>query len=68
MMDDNVFYQDSVRLAQRLIELKKENWELAGYPLERHGFVEPDAWLDEYRRIFALFERSIGAKAQSAQK
>ncbi len=63
MMDDNVFYQDSVRLAQRLIELKKENWELASYPLERHGFVEPDAWLDEYRRIFALFERSIGAKA-----
>ncbi len=68
MMDDNVFYQDSVRLAQRLIELKKENWELAGYPLERHGFVEPDAWLDEYRRIFALFERSIGAKASGAQK
>lgn len=59
MMDNNVFYQDSVRLAQRLIELKKENWELASYPLERHGFVEADAWLDEYRRIFKLFERSL---------
>lgn len=66
MMDDNVFYQDSVRLAQRLIELKKTRWELASYPLERHGFVEADAWLDEYRRIFALFERSIGAPAISA--
>ncbi len=59
MMDDNVFYQDSVRLAQRLIELKKEDWELAGYPLERHGFVEADAWLDEYRRIYKLFERAL---------
>jgi dipeptidyl aminopeptidase/acylaminoacyl peptidase len=59
MMDDNVFFQDSVRLAQRLIELKKENWELASYPLERHGFVEADAWLDEYRRIFKLFQRSL---------
>ncbi len=56
MMDDNVFFQDSVRLSQRLIELKKENWELAAYPLERHGFVHADAWLDEYRRVFTLFE------------
>ena len=43
MMDDNVFYQDSVRLAQRLIELKKDHWELASYPLERHGFVQPES-------------------------
>lgn len=65
MMDNNVFYQDSVRLAQRLIELKKEHWELASYPLERHGFVEADAWLDEYRRIFALFERTLKPAASA---
>ena len=41
MIDDNVFYQDSVRLSQRLIELKKDNWEMASYPMERHGFVQP---------------------------
>src|SRR5438034_8268685 len=29
MVDTNVFFQDTVRLAQRLIELHKENWELA---------------------------------------
>ena len=29
MVDTNVHFQDSVRLAQRLIELRKENWELA---------------------------------------
>ena len=59
MIDDNVFYQDSVRFAQRLIELKKPNWELASYPLERHGFVHPESWYDEYRRILELFERTL---------
>ena len=59
MIDDNVFYQDSVRLAQRLIELKKDKWELASYPLERHAFVQPEAWYDQYRRIYELFERAL---------
>ncbi len=59
MMDDNVFFQDSVRMAQRLIELKKPDWSIAPYPLERHSFVQPDAWLDEYRRIDLLFERVL---------
>ena len=59
MIDDNVFYQDSVRMAQRLIELKKDNWELASYPLERHAYVQPEAWYDQYRRIYQLFERSL---------
>jgi dipeptidyl aminopeptidase/acylaminoacyl peptidase len=62
MIDDNVFYQDSVRLTERLIELGKENWELASYPMERHGFRHPESWLDEYRRIHKLFERTIGAR------
>jgi dipeptidyl aminopeptidase/acylaminoacyl peptidase len=59
MMDDNVFFQDSVRLAQRLIELKKDHWEIAPYPLERHGFVQPESWYDEYRRIDQLFESTL---------
>ena len=60
MLDDNVFYQDVVRLSQRLIDLEKENWELASYPLERHGFERPSSWLDQYRRIYGLFEETIG--------
>src|SRR5690606_37185570 len=48
MVDDNVHFQDMVRLSQRLIELGKENWEMAVYPVERHGFVEPSSWTDEY--------------------
>ncbi len=59
MIDDNVFYQDSVRIAQRLIELKKDNWEMASYPLERHAFVQPESWYDQYRRIYQLFERTL---------
>jgi dipeptidyl aminopeptidase/acylaminoacyl peptidase len=59
MIDTNVHFQDVVRLSQRLIELKKENWELAVYPLEDHGFVEPSSWTDEYRRILKLFEENL---------
>ena len=59
MIDDNVFYKDSVMLAQRLIELRKDKWELASYPLERHGFTRSDSWYDEYRRIYELFEKAL---------
>ncbi len=59
MVDVNVHFQDAVRLTQRLIELKKENWELAPYPMEDHGFVEPTSWMDEYKRIFKLFEDNL---------
>lgn len=60
MVDTNVHFQDIVRLSQRLIELGKTQWELAVYPVENHGFVRPDSWTDEYRRIFELFENTIG--------
>lgn len=59
MLDDNVFFKDTVRLVQRLIELKKENFETAIYPLDPHGFVNAEAWLDEYRRIHKLFETHV---------
>ena len=59
MIDTNVQFQDVVRLSQRLIELEKTNWEMAVYPLEAHGFVEPSSWNDEYSRIFKLFEDNI---------
>ena len=59
MVDDNVHFQDVVRLTQRLIELKKENFEMAIYPVEPHGFVEPSSWTDEYKRIFKLFQTTL---------
>jgi len=59
MVDTNVFFQDTVRLVQRLVELRKENWSVAMYPVENHAFVRPESWADEYKRIFKLFEDNL---------
>jgi acetyl esterase/lipase len=59
IVDDNVQFQDVVRLSQRFIELEKNNWDLAVFPVENHGFKESCSWYDEYRRIFELFEKYL---------
>lgn len=59
MVDDNVHFQDVVRLSQRLIELGKEHWQMAAFPVEKHGFIEPSSWTDEYKRIFKLFQDNL---------
>ncbi len=56
MVDTNVLFQDTVRLTQRLIELRKENWSVAMYPVENHGFENETSWADEYKRILKLFD------------
>ena len=59
MLDDNVLFYDTVRLTQRLIELGKKNWQVAMYPVERHGFQQASSWTDEYSRILKLFETTL---------
>lgn len=59
MVDDNVQFQDVVRLSQRFIELGKDNWEMAIYPVEAHGFRKTSSWADEYRRIYTLFYQEL---------
>ncbi|MDN3581739.1 S9 family peptidase [Mucilaginibacter flavus] len=59
MIDQNVNYQDIVRLSQKLIELHKENWELASFPVEDHAFEQASSWTDEYKRIYKLFEQTL---------
>lgn len=59
VVDMNVNFQDIVRLSQRFIELGKDNWDLAIYPVEDHGFEQPSSWTDEYKRIFRLFETTL---------
>ncbi|KQX97837.1 peptidase S9 [Rhodanobacter sp. Root480] len=59
LIDDNVLAEDSIRLYQRLIELRKKNFWISLYPMERHGFVHPDAWYDEYRRVYELFDTYV---------
>ena len=59
MVDTNVLFQDSVRLVQRLIELRKDHWSVAPFPVENHGFEEDTSWADEYKRILKLFEDNL---------
>jgi dipeptidyl aminopeptidase/acylaminoacyl peptidase len=59
MVDTNVFFQDTVRLVQRLIELRKDNWSVSPYPVENHTFTEETSWADEYKRILSLFEETL---------
>lgn len=59
LQDDNVVAQDIIRLSQRLIELEKENWELALAPIEPHAYHEPSSWLDQMRRIHKLFSSEL---------
>ena len=59
MVDQNVNFQDIVRLTQKLIELHKDNWWLAPYPAEDHAFEQPSSWTDEYKRIYKLFEATL---------
>jgi len=58
-IDDNVLAKDSIRLSQRLIELGKQDFEVMLYPAEAHAFRWPSSWLDEYRRIWKLFEEHL---------
>jgi dipeptidyl aminopeptidase/acylaminoacyl peptidase len=57
--DRNVNFQDTVRLVERLIELKKTGWSIAPMPIEDHGWQNEWSRLDSYRRIFALFEEVL---------
>ncbi|MFT7617911.1 MAG: dipeptidyl aminopeptidase/acylaminoacyl peptidase [Planctomycetota bacterium] len=59
LVDSNVQVQDTFRLSQRLIELRKTNWEVALYPVEPHGFRDQASWADEYKRILKLFETTL---------
>ncbi|MBA3440931.1 MAG: prolyl oligopeptidase family serine peptidase [Pyrinomonadaceae bacterium] len=65
MVDTNVHFQDTVRLVQRLIELRKENWELAVYPVEDHAFEQPSSWADEYKRVLKLFETNLRFRGEA---
>ena len=68
MVDTNVLFQDSVRLVQRLIELRKENWSVGIFPVENHGFEEETSWADEYKRILKLFDDTLKAPGGSATR
>lgn len=59
LIDNNVGFQDVAHYIERLIQSGNENFEMMMYPTERHSFRDPDAWYDEYRRIYEFFEREL---------
>ena len=62
LVDDNVQIQDSFRLGQVLMELKKD-FDLVVYPMEDHGWDEVPARRDSYYRMTQWFdEHLLGAK------
>ncbi|HBB96703.1 MAG TPA: S9 family peptidase [Blastocatellia bacterium] len=66
MVDTNVNFQDTVRLVEKLIELRKTNWEVAPYPVEDHGFEREESWADEYKRILKLFVDNLKPDVRGA--
>ena len=62
LVDDNVNFEDTARLIERLIELRKDHWWVAIYPAESHGFRTAASWTDEYKRILDLFETSLAIR------
>ncbi|RUA02375.1 MAG: S9 family peptidase, partial [Candidatus Neomarinimicrobiota bacterium] len=65
VQDGNVHFQDSVRLAQRLLELRKKNWEIMIYPVEAHSLQNEDYnRYDVMRRRVDLFNRVLRAPAK----
>jgi dipeptidyl aminopeptidase/acylaminoacyl peptidase len=58
MLDDNVYFQQSAQLTQKLIELHKD-FEVMYYPKENHGFRLQSSWLDQYKRIWKFFEKNL---------
>jgi dipeptidyl aminopeptidase/acylaminoacyl peptidase len=68
MVDVNVNFQDTVRLVEKLIELRKENWQVAPYPVEDHGFEREESWADEYKRILKLFVDNLKPGVRVAPK
>jgi len=57
--DNNVLVQDTIRLVQRLIELKKDGWDCQLYPIEPHGLRQETSRLDYYKRMTRFFDQYL---------
>jgi len=68
VVDSNVHFQDTMRLVQRLIELKKTGWDLVTYPVEGHGWRTEESRLDSFRRMEKLFDDVLlGSRAKKEE-
>lgn len=58
LVDNNVEYQDAVRLVQRMMELGKD-FEFVTYPIEAHGWGNAMSKKDSQRRMTRLWEEVL---------
>jgi dipeptidyl aminopeptidase/acylaminoacyl peptidase len=56
LIDNNVGFQDAAQYVEKLIQQRKQPFDMMMYPTERHSFQDADAWYDEYDRIYRFFE------------
>ncbi len=59
LIDNNVGFQDAAQYIDKLIQEGDKEFEMMMYPTERHSFRDPDAWYDEYSRIYEFFEEHL---------
>lgn len=59
LIDNNVGFQDAAQYIEKLIQEGNKEFEMMMYPSERHSFEDPDAWYDEYSRIYEFFEKHL---------
>lgn len=62
LIDNNVGFQDAAQYIEELIQAGGKEFEMMMYPSERHSFQDPDAWYDEYTRIYEFFENHLQTK------
>ncbi len=58
MKDSNSYAQESIKFAEKLIQAGID-FEFMLYPSEDHGFVDPECWYDEYRRIARFMDKYL---------
>ncbi len=58
LVDNNVQYQDAVRLVQRMMELGKD-FDFVTYPIDAHGWQSRWARIDSQRRMMALWDQVL---------
>lgn len=59
LIDDNVGFQDAAQYIDRLIKSGNTDFDMMMYPSERHSYESPEAWHDQYLRIYNFFETHV---------
>ncbi|WP_138430861.1 S9 family peptidase [Fodinibius saliphilus] len=59
LIDNNVGFQDAAQYIEELVQAGDKEFDMMMYPSERHSFKDPDAWYDEYSRIYDFFEEEL---------